>query len=520
MKIATTAQLREIDIKASEQYELPTNILTENAAIRVVEAMAARFSPLVSKGIAVVCGTGNNGQDGLAIARHLHTRFGCLVTVGILAGAQKEADNAAMKRATANGLVLVPALKIDFPIFDLIVDALFGTGLHGAVTGAAASLILAMNESCKQIVAVDIPSGLMADSGITTGPVVRAALTVTFTFPKFGLLEYPGAEFVGDLVVADICLPKKLLAAVPSLATATEPRDVAEWLPKRKNGRDANKGSYGHVAIFAGSAGFAGAPILAAEAAARAGAGLVTLVVPVGLQKPVMALISPSIMTNGLIETSRGTFGPSALEEALAVAKKVSVVAIGPGLGTGQEVATFIREFITRCPVPLVIDADALNALAKEADQGASITRSRTSATILTPHPGEMGRLLGIETALVQDNRRNAATQGAAKFGCVVLLKGARTLIAGSDGALFLNQTGNAGMATGGAGDALTGLIAGYLGQHLEPIRAAAAAAFIHGLAGEIASNLRGGAIGLIATDLIEQFPRALARCHEKVTAQ
>ncbi|MDQ2800735.1 MAG: NAD(P)H-hydrate dehydratase, partial [Armatimonadota bacterium] len=281
-------------------------------------------------------------------------------------------------------------------------------------------------------------------------------------------------------------------------------------------GRDSNKGQFGHVTVFAGSNGFVGAPTLTSEAAARTGAGLVTLVVPEGIQNAAMARVSPVVMTKGLAQTPSGTFAREALEAALKLAEKGAAAALGPGLGgpENDETRAFVREFVTRCAVPLVIDADALNCLALESDRGASIVKGRSAATVLTPHPGEMGRLRGTDTKTVQADRRAAVEQAAHDYGCPVLLKGARTLIASPDGRLAVNTISNPGMATGGAGDALTGIIATLLAGKLGAWEAAACGAYLHGLSGDLAAAEQGGPAGLIATDIIDHLPAAIAHCH------
>ena len=258
------------------------------------------------------------------------------------------------------------------------------------------------------------------------------------------------------------------------------------------------------------------APTLSAEAAARTGAGLVTLAIPQSIQNALMARVSPVVMTKGLPETNAGTFGADAVDAALKLAGKGTVAAIGPGLGGPEhaDLRTFVREFVSRCPVPLVVDADALNCLAQEPDRGASAVKSRPAATILTPHPGEMGRLLGTGTKAVQSDRRAAAELAAQTYGCPALLKGARTLVASPDGRLAVNTTSNPGMATGGAGDVLTGLLAALLGSDIPAWEAAAVGAFLHGLAGDLAAAGQGGPAGLVATDLVDHLPAAIARCH------
>ena len=458
LKLTTAAQMREMDRQTIEDYGVPSLVLMENAALRVVDVIAERFGPLRGKRVVVVCGKGNNGGDGLAIARHLATRFGADVSVHLAADPADYVGDAAVqyKMAQAFGLSLHAS---GFPGSGggqsaLVVDALLGTGIKGGVEGHLAETIDAMNHAGCPIVAVDVPSGLNADTGEVGGACVRATLTVTFALPKVGLMVYPGAEYVGELIVADIGMPKQVMAADAVQVYAIEAVDVARWLPARVNGRDSNKGKFGHVTVFAGSAGFAGAPTLSAEAAARTGAGLVTLAVPSGIQDALMARVSPVVMTRGLPETSGGAFSAEAVDAALNLAGKGTAAAIGPGLGgaDSEDLRAFVREFVSRCSVPLVVDADALNCLAKEPDRGASIVKSRSVATVLTPHPGEMGRLLGTNTKAVQGDRRASVEQATRDYGCPVLLKGARTLTASPDGRLAVNTTSNPGMATGGAG--------------------------------------------------------------------
>ena len=526
-KLTTAAQMREMDRRTIEDYGVPSIVLMENAALRVVDIIAERFGPLKGKRIAVVCGKGNNGGDGLVIARHLETRFGAEVTVHLavdpvlsaVVNPEYKGDAAVnFKLAQGFGLEIRRGCVDLGRQTELIVDALLGTGIKCGVEGKLADTIRAMNESHVPIVSVDVPSGLNADTGEVNGACVKAALTVTFALPKVGLLVYPGAEYVGELIVADIGMPRQVMAADGVQVFAVEASDVARWLPARVNGRDSNKGKFGHVTVFAGSAGFAGAPTLSAEAAARTGAGLVTLAVPISLQNSLMARVSPVVMTRGLAETSVGTFDVEAVDEALTLAAGGTAAAIGPGLGGADNAETraFVKEFVARCSVPLVIDADALNCLAQEPDRGISAIKSRTAATILTPHPGEMGRLLGSDTKMVQADRRTSVETAAQNYGCMVLLKGARTLIASPDGRLAVNTTGNSGMATGGAGDVLTGLLATLLGSEIPAWEAAGVGAYLHGVAGDLAALKQGGPAGLIATDLIDFLPAAIAYCQSE----
>ncbi len=526
LKLTSAAQMREMDRQTIDEYGVPGMVLMENAALRVVETLAERFAPLKGKRIEVICGKGNNGGDGLAIARHLATRFGADVTICLASDPADYRGDAAVnyKMAQAFGLRLLlsgpPEVERGgFP--NLIVDALLGTGIKGGVDGPYAAWIDSMNGSLAPIISVDVPSGLDADTGRVDGACVRAALTVTLAWPKFGLMVYPGAEYAGEVVVADIGMPRAVMQADSVKAFATEAADVARWLPLRVNGRDSNKGQFGHVTVFAGSAGCVGAPTLTSEGAARTGAGLVTLAVPEGIQNAAMARVSPVVMTRGLPQTSTGTFARAAIEDALKLADKGTAAALGPGLGgpENEETRAFVREFVTRCSVPLVIDADALNCLALELGHGASLVKGRSAPTVLTPHPGEMGRLRGTDTKTVQANRR-ASVEGAAQdYGCAVLLKGARTLIAAPDGRLAVNTTSNPGMATGGAGDTLTGIIAALLAGGLGMWEAAAAGAYLHGLAGDLAATGQGGPAGLVATDIIHYIPHAISHCQAETDA-
>ena len=508
-----------MDRQTIEKFHIPGLILMETAALRVVETLEKRFSPLKGKRISVVCGMGSNGGDGLSIARQLIARNGAQVTVWLAGDSsrfQGDADTS-YQMLKDFGVTICPASDLDLSKAEIVIDALFGTGINGAVTGEPARIIQVMNQSGKAVVSVDVPSGLDIDTGRAEGAVVQALLTVTYSLPKFGLLEYPGAAFTGELIVAEIGMPSAVMDAPQIKAYVTEPVDLATSFPARINNRDANKGAFGHVTVFAGSDGFVGAPVMVAEAAARSGAGLVTLAVPESIQQVIMARVSPVVMTKGLKQTSAGTFCSASLDSALSLAGQTKTVALGPGIGLGDEVAAFVRAFIAECAAPLVIDADALNLLAREPNRGRFLFKYRNYATVLTPHPGEMGRLLGISTKAVEEDRRSAVTLAASNYGCIVLLKGARTLIASPDGMLHLNTTGNPGMSTGGAGDALTGVIAALLAQDLEPLKAAAFGAYLHGLAGDIAAQEQGGMIGLLATDVLSHLPQAIAHCQNSM---
>lgn len=517
MKIATTNQMREMDRQTIQDYEVPGLILMENTALGFIEVLKDHFGPLDKKRIAVVCGKGNNGGDGLAIARHLSHRYKAQVQILLVADSKAyEGDALANYKMAENYRIEIQVAKdFKYENFDFIIDAIFGTGFKGGVDESTSSIIENMNNSGQTIISVDVPSGLDSDSGTAEGAVIEATLTVTFGLAKYGLLVYPGADYVGELVLVDIGISDIISDASDINTFTIESNDVREWLPPRKNRRDTNKGTYGHVIAFAGSRGFAGAAILVAEAAQRAGSGLVTLAIPDDLEKDIVSRLSPVIMTSGLSQARDSSFSIHAVPEALALVESATVVALGPGIGLGDQVAEFVYEFVARCSVPLVIDADALTILAKTEDQGQSIIKNRKSTTILTPHPAELGRLLGITTESVQNDRLTAIKQAVKLYGCVVLLKGSRTLISDSSGKIYLNMTGNPGLSSGGSGDTLTGIVAGMLAQNLEALPAAAAAAFLHGLAGDLVARKNQGATGIIATDLISHIPRAIAKCQQ-----
>jgi hydroxyethylthiazole kinase-like uncharacterized protein yjeF len=517
MKIATTDQIREMDRQTIQDYKVSGLILMENAASGFIEILKIRFGPLKEKRIAIVCGKGNNGGDGLAIARHLlqHCKARVLILLVEDAEAFKGDAQINYKIAKKYGIKIQAATNFKFENFDFIIDAVFGTGFKRVLDESTSRIIENMNSCGLKIISVDVPSGLDADSGTAEGAVIKAALTVTFGLAKYGLLVYPGIDYASELVVVDIGTPNSVIEAAEITTFATDFNDVRGWLPPRKNQRDTNKGTFGHVIVFAGSRGFFGAPILVAEAAQRVGAGLVTLAIPDDLEKQIVSRISPVIMTRGLSQGLDTSFNFHTVPEALALVESHTVVAIGPGIGLGLEVSEFVSSFVERCPVPLVIDADALTLLSQLEDQGKSIIKNRKSATILTPHPAELARLLGMTTESIQNDRLSAIKLAVKLYDCVVLLKGSRTLTSDSSGKIYLNMTGNPGMSSGGSGDTLTGIIAGLLAQNLEALTAATAGTFLHGLAGDLVAQENQITTGMIATDLISYLPRAIAKCQQ-----
>jgi NAD(P)H-hydrate epimerase len=513
VKVLTAAQMREVDRRTSEERGIPSLILMENAGARVFEFLAHRFGPLQRHRIAVVCGRGNNGGDGLVAARQLYTRgrTGHLIVVLAARPESLEGDAAANFRMLSGvgcPIRVAPtetAWETALPEVcgaTLLVDALLGTGLRGPAEGLYARIIadLRARFSPDQVVAVDIPSGLPSDTGEPFGESIRAAHTVTFTAPKVGQILPPNCEAVGELHVVPIGSPPALYEDDPSILLSTiDAADIAPLFAPRA--RDAHKGDFGHVLIVAGSTPKPGAAILAGTAALRAGAGLVTVATTVRAATAV-ASHTPELMTEPLPETDLGTVSPAAFDYQRfeSVMARKDVMAMGPGLGTNDETRAFMRKAAAMFPGRLVLDADAL------------VPDNLRPGAVLTPHPGEMARLTGLTTAEVQSRRVEVARRFAQEHSLILVLKGYRTVVALPHGRVLVNLTGTPAMASGGSGDVLTGMIAGFLAQFPQaPVeQAVAAAVFLHGRAGELAARETGEQAAL-ATDLLRHIGAAIA---------
>ncbi len=512
--------MQEIDLRASTDYGIPSLVLMENAGLQVVHAAQQVLGDLAGKVILVLAGKGNNGGDALVAARHFLQK-GASVKVmldGEPADIKGEAlvnfniwDKLGQRVHLLTERNAIQVLQVALLQTDLVIDGLYGTGFRGAIKDRTRKVVEAVNDSGKTIIAIDIPSGVEADSGAVWGVAVKASYTVTFGLSKIGLHLDSGAEYVGRLQVADISLPRTLLDSSP-LGTdyfLTTDNMAGKWLPPRS--RSAHKGAFGHVLVVGGSRGMLGAACLAGEAALRSGAGLVTLAVPRSLQE-VAAGYRPEIMTLGLPETGAGTINRDGRELIEAFLKKVDAVVLGPGLSTHPETTTMVRELVASIRVPTVLDADALNALAEEASENGAVSpedlfKENKLPLVFTPHPGEMARLLKVKTADVQQKRLFTVEKAARSWNSTVVLKGARTLVA-APGArqVYINDTGNPGMATGGTGDVLSGLTGGLLAQGLEAVNAAALAVYVHGKAGDQAASAK-GETALIAGDLLAWLP-------------
>src|SRR6185295_4501514 len=488
MRVLNAAQMREADRQTIEEIGIPSLVLMENTGRQVVAAMEAMHSDLLERRVAILCGRGNNGGDGCVVARTLVQR-GVDVSVFLLGRVADVRGDARINLEILGRLGLTVVEIADSQAWELhfsqvsdctlIVDAIFGTGLNAPVSGLIESVIADVNASGIPVVSIDLPSGLSADSPEPIGPSIEAGLTVTLGAPKLPLVLPPGELRAGDIVIADIGIPADVLESVdgPRIELLTR-GSMRELITPRSP--DSHKGDYGRVLVVAGSRGKTGAAHLAATGALRSGAGLVTVATPASCL-PIVAAMAPEYMTEPLREKDDG-LDPRDVEHIIDIAR--DVIAIGPGLGQAAPTREFIRLLVDRATMPLVIDADGLNAFSGDPDR---LTGRDGRDVIITPHPGEMGRLVGMSTDEVQSSRLDIARNFAAAHHVYVVLKGHRTLIATPDEKVFINPTGNPGMATGGTGDVLTGMIAAWLAQLLDAEAACKLAVYLHGMAGDLA---------------------------------
>jgi ADP-dependent NAD(P)H-hydrate dehydratase / NAD(P)H-hydrate epimerase len=504
--VLDAAEMREIDRLTIEEIGIPAAVLMDHAG-RAVADEVTKLAPPGAR-VAVLCGSGNNGGDGFSCARWLRER-GYDARVYLARSRPRPGGEAALHLHVYERLqgpvaeipdaASLSARAAEIAGAAVVVDALLGTGLATPVGGHLADVIALINAAPGIRVAVDIPSGLSSDTGATLGASVAAQRTVTLAFPKVGVVSHPGCERAGAVTVADIGIPRSLAARQGIRLSLMEAAEAARLVPGRSLG--SHKGSHGHVLVIAGSAGKAGAALLAAGGALRGGAGLVTLATAPDARALVEARV-PEVMT-ATLDAEAAPAGALAALAALAAGKRA--VVWGPGIPTSEECGAFLRAAIPALDVPLVLDADGLNHLAHDLS---AAPRAR-APLVLTPHPGEAARLLGVDAAAVQADRVGAARRLAAAAGAVVVLKGARSVVAAPDGTASINPTGNPGMGTGGTGDVLAGVIGALVAQGLAPYDAARLGVYAHGRAGDLAAAER-GVIGLRASDLLAQLPRAL----------
>ena len=514
MKVVTAAEMRQIDQDTIEGIGIPGIVLMETAGSAIVRAIQQHYPRCRRIGIFV--GKGNNGGDGIVIARQL-AHAGRDVHLFLVSPPDSFTGEAAINLQIAKRL----GLQIEETLTDtgtvpttlasceLLVDAILGTGLRGSVRDRIATIITTINNLSIPILSVDLPSGLDADTGHPLGTCVQADRTITIGLPKRGVLVHPGAELAGKLEVVDIGFPEQVVDAQDIKVNWTTAQQVSQWLPQRSS--SSHKGTYGRVLVVAGSTGMTGAAALASEAALRAGAGLVTLATPKHLN-PILEGLLPEAMTLPLPETASGSLSTAATSAILEFAEKTqSVLAIGPGLSQHPDTAALVHQLVREnqkqeLGIRLVVDADGLNALA----QAPEIISLVDKAAVLTPHPGEMARLTNTPVSTLEKDRIRTAQQFASNSGVTLVFKGAPTVTGFPNADVWINSTGNPGMATGGMGDVLTGIIVGLMAQGISSEKAAALGVYIHGLAADrVAEAL--GMHGLLASDVLKAVPAAIA---------
>jgi len=521
MKVLTAAQMRAIDRKTIEEIGIPGPVLMENAGLRVAAVVRGMVQKKEGRKLVVVAGRGNNGGDGFVTARHLHNDGYSVETILLGRVEDLKGDALLNARIIRNmGLSTIEAENAERwtqcrPVLHgagAVVDAVFGTGLVKAAGGLFAAAIEDINACRGSKIAVDVPSGLSSDTFQIPGPAVRADVTVALAAPKICHVLPPAENYVGRLVIADIGIPSELLRSEDLRLEMAEEMMILGLYRKRP--RDSHKGSFGHLLVIGGSVGKTGAAALVGKAALKAGAGLVTVAVP----RSGLAAVARSmdeLMTEPLPETADKTIAPEAVDRCLELCRGKDGLVLGPGLSTHPETARFLRDFLPRARLPLVLDADGLNILAANPDLFSSLPRP----AVLTPHPGEFGRLEGTSAADVLERRLELVPEFARRHDVVLVLKGYRSLTASPDGRMFINSTGNPGLATGGSGDVLSGLIGGQLVQDRDALKAALAGVYSHGLAGDLAAD-KVGQKALTATDIIRFLPRAIQSLEDRASRE
>jgi len=520
MKLVTSEQMRKIDKITIEKIGIPGLELMEKAGYgSALLAESILVEKVKNRKIIVFCGKGNNGGDGFVVGRYL-SKWGEKVEFYLL-GKKEEVKGDArtnLKKAIDLNLPLKEVLKEkELPSelkADLIVDAIFGTGFKGKATGLEEKAIQLINSSRIKVLSIDIPSGLDADMGLVEGVCVKADSTPTMGLPKVGQFLFPGKSYCGKVEVIDIGVPQGLIEEQKINLNLITEQEVKSFLPQRPG--DAHKGNCGKVFLIAGSTGMTGAATLASLSCLKAGAGMAILGIPKSLNE-IMEIKVTEVMTKPLPDVrKKGALALRGLGEIMMALKWADCVALGPGLGQHFETVELVRRLVTKIELPMVIDADGLNAIAKDS----SILNQSKAPLILTPHIGELSRLISVPIEEIAKNRIRYASESAKRFNCVLVFKGAPTIISEPEGQVYVNPTGNAGMATAGSGDVLTGIIVGLLAQKImltkEEIKktileSALAGVYIHGLCGDLAKEEK-GEMGMIAGDMMEKLPEAIKK--------
>jgi NAD(P)H-hydrate epimerase len=511
MRILNAAQMREADRRTIQDIGIASLVLMENAGRQVVAAIESLYPDLAERAVAIVCGTGNNGGDGFVVARTLRQR-GIEVSVFVI-GRVAEIKGDARINLEILGRIGQTVVEVadetawelhgaEVTSHDLIIDAMFGIGLSAPLAGVHETVVADLNESGVPIVSIDMPSGMSADTCDLIGDAIDATITVALGAPKLPLVLPPAESQSGEVVIADIGIPAEVFEELDGPRIELLTRDqMRPLIPARA--ADAHKGDFGRVVVVAGSTGKSGAAVLCAQGALRAGAGLVTVAAPRSCQA-IIAGHAPEVMTEGLDETSTGTVHFSGVDAVLAI--DADVIVAGPGLGRGEGVTTFVRELLDKCEGPLVLDADALNAFA---DEPSLLVGREGRDLIITPHPGEMARLVGCTVEDLQADRIGIASDFARRHNVYVVLKGYRTLVVTPGADVFVNPTGCPGMASGGTGDVLAGMLAAWLAQLLDAEAACRLAVYVHGSAGELA-DADHGEVSMTAGDLVDHISDAI----------
>ena len=511
MYLVTANEMQQMDRSTIESFGLPGRILMENAGRGATQFFLEQFKDAKNKKVGVIAGRGNNGGDGFVIARYLAQK-GIRVTVYLLSEHQKVSGDAAANLQLLSPLK-IPVIEMpDATSFsaheiamrheEIWIDAILGTGLRSDVKGFFKDVINFINQSNKPVFAVDIPSGLNSDTGQPCGACVRANATATFAFAKTGHFLYPGADYTGNLKIIDIGVPPHIANDVSPLQYLITPDLIRAVFRPRPS--DAHKGHTGHLLVIAGSTGKTGAAAMTAMSAMRSGAGLVTLGIPASLN-PVLEAQVIETMTEPLPETVNGILDETSVNRIIDLLSDKKCLAIGPGIGTAPETQKLFKHLLQENTKPVVIDADGLNILGGHIE----ILKDLDTPIVLTPHPGEMARLTGTTSTNVQKDRIKCSRDFSTKFNVHVVLKGARTVVAHPDGRVFINPTGNPGMASGGMGDVLTGIIAGFIAQGHSPELAAHAGVYLHGAAADSLAKNK-GPFGYLATDVMDTLPEVI----------
>ncbi|MCL2496066.1 MAG: NAD(P)H-hydrate dehydratase [Clostridiales bacterium] len=509
MRLVTAEEMRMADKMAIEEYGVPSMLLMENAGLAIVRQAEAMLGSVNGKKVAVFCGGGNNGGDGLVAARHLYNR-GCdvrlyFVTDPDIFRGDSLTNWQILKNMGVSGYWLTEGNRLNVARMalasaDLAIDAIFGTGLNDNVSGVPLAVIDVLNESNRPIISCDIPSGLSAELGLPLGTAVKATVTVSFGFCKQGLVLPTAAPYVGSLLVADISLPAQVAEGLPSRRELIDVEFCSRWLKPRD--RSGHKGDFGHILMLAGSPHMPGAAIMAASGAMRAGVGRLTAAIPSACRLPFAASLPEAMLLN-LPENEAGLILKSE-RNSISSFKSANCFLIGPGLGRNDETLELVRDLLPYLDKPTVLDADGLFAVCGYL----SLLKSVKAPLVITPHPGEMAQLLGVRMEEVQGNRIDVAAEFAKQCGVIVVLKGAGTVIATPEGRIFLNNNGNPGMAVGGSGDVLAGMVAALLAQGLAPAAATGCAVWLHGMAGDLAAAA-GSEPSLMPRDLLDHIGAA-----------